>query len=58
MVQLKHSEMRVFDDAFDIHGGYVLDFSDRTFLFDLYQQIVSPLVSKTTVRRKMRKASK
>ena len=31
MVQIKHSEMRVFDDAFDMHGGYVLDFSDRTF---------------------------
>jgi hypothetical protein len=31
MVALKHSEMRVFDDAFDMHGGYVLDFSDRTF---------------------------
>jgi hypothetical protein len=31
MVQLKHSEMRVFDDAFDMHGGYVLNFSDRTF---------------------------
>lgn len=30
MVKLKHSEMRVFDDAFDMHGGYVLDFSDRT----------------------------
>ena len=31
MVQLKHSEMRVFDDALDMHGGYVLNFSDRTF---------------------------
>jgi hypothetical protein len=31
MVQVKHSEMRVFDDAFDMHGGYVLNFSDRTF---------------------------
>jgi hypothetical protein len=31
MVQFKHSEMRVFDDAFDMHGGYVLNFSDRTF---------------------------
>ena len=30
MVHLKRSEMRVFDDAFDMHGGYVLDFSDRT----------------------------
>jgi Abortive infection C-terminus len=30
MVTLKHSEMRVFDDAFDMHGGYVLNFSDRT----------------------------
>jgi hypothetical protein len=31
MVALKHSEMRVLDDAFDMHGGYVLNFSDRTF---------------------------
>lgn len=31
MVALKRSDMRVFDDAFDMHGGYVLDFSDRTF---------------------------
>jgi hypothetical protein len=31
MVDLKHSEMRVIDDALDMHGGYVLDFSDRTF---------------------------
>lgn len=30
MVSLKRSEMRVFDDAFDMHGGYVLNFSDRT----------------------------
>ena len=30
MVTLKHSEMRVFDDAFDMHSGYVLNFSDRT----------------------------
>jgi hypothetical protein len=30
MVALKRSEMRVFDDAFDMHSGYVLDFSDRT----------------------------
>lgn len=31
MVQLKHSEMRVIDDALDMNGGYVLNFSDRTF---------------------------
>lgn len=31
MASLKRSEMRIFDDAFDMHGGYVLDFSDRTF---------------------------
>jgi len=30
MVSLKRSEMRIFDDAFDMHQGYVLDFSDRT----------------------------
>jgi Abortive infection C-terminus len=46
MVQLKHSEMRVIDDALDMNGGYVLNFSDRTFseFFDdefgitIYQQ--------------------
>ena len=31
MVQLKRTEMRVLDDAFDMHSGYVLNFSDRTF---------------------------
>ncbi len=31
MVKLKHSDMRVFNDAFDMHSGYVLDFIDRTF---------------------------
>jgi hypothetical protein len=31
MVQLKKSEMRIIDDAFYMHGGYVLNFSDRTF---------------------------
>ncbi|MCB1780818.1 MAG: hypothetical protein KDJ34_12150 [Candidatus Competibacteraceae bacterium] len=31
MVSLKRSEKRVIDDAFDMHGGYVLNFSDRTF---------------------------
>lgn len=30
MVRLRHSDMRIIDDAFDMHGGYVLDFSDRT----------------------------
>jgi len=30
MTELKHSEMRVIDDALDMNGGYVLDFSDRT----------------------------
>ena len=30
-MQLKRSDMRVIDDAFDMHGGYVLNFSDRTF---------------------------
>jgi hypothetical protein len=30
MVALKHAQMRTIDDAFDMHGGYVLDFSDRT----------------------------
>jgi IrrE N-terminal-like domain/Abortive infection C-terminus len=31
MVALKYSEMRILDDALDMHGGYVLNFSDRTF---------------------------
>ena len=31
MAKLKRSEMRIIDDAFDMHGGYVLNFSDRTF---------------------------
>lgn len=31
MAAIKRSEMRIIDDAFEMHGGYVLDFSDRTF---------------------------
>ena len=31
MVSLKHSEMRIIDDALAMGGGYVLNFSDRTF---------------------------
>ena len=31
MVALKHSEMRVIDNAFGMGSGYVLDFSNRTF---------------------------
>ena len=30
MVALKHSEMRIIDDALAMGGGYVLNFSDRT----------------------------
>jgi hypothetical protein len=30
MVKLTHAEMRVLDDALDMGGGYVLNFSDRT----------------------------
>lgn len=30
MVQIKRIELRSFDDAFGMHSGYVLDFSDRT----------------------------
>lgn len=45
MVALKRSDMRIVDDAFDMHSGYVLDFSDRTmaeffedeFGIDIYQ---------------------
>lgn len=46
MVQIKRSEIRIIDDAFDMHGGYVLDFSDRTmreyfedeFGIEIYQE--------------------
>jgi Abortive infection C-terminus len=31
MVSLKHSEMRIIDDALAMDSGYVLNFSDRTF---------------------------
>lgn len=31
MVDLKHSDMRTIDDAFQSDPGYVLNFSDRTF---------------------------
>jgi hypothetical protein len=31
MVQLKHSEKRILEDALDMGSGYVLDFYDRTF---------------------------
>lgn len=30
VVALKHSDMKVLDDALDMHSGYVLNFSDRT----------------------------
>lgn len=46
MVVLKRSDMRIFEDAFDMHSGYVLNFSDRTFAeffedefgIDIYQK--------------------
>jgi hypothetical protein len=31
MPRLKSSQIQAIDDAFNMHGGYVLDFSDRTF---------------------------
>jgi phage terminase large subunit-like protein len=31
MVQLKHSEKRILEEALDMGSGYVLNFSDRTF---------------------------
>jgi hypothetical protein len=31
MVQLKHSEKRILEDALNMGSGYVLNFSDRTF---------------------------
>ena len=45
MVKLKRSNLRIFDDAFAMHSGYVLNFSDRTlaeffedeFGIDIYQ---------------------
>lgn len=45
-MKLKRSDMRTFDDTFDMHSGYVLDFSDRTmaeffedeFGIEIYQQ--------------------
>src|SRR3546814_18725095 len=46
MVSLKRSDIRILDDAFDMHSGYVLNFSDRTmaeffedeFGVDIYQE--------------------
>jgi hypothetical protein len=46
VTELKFSEMRILDDALDMHGGYVLNFSDRTmreffddeFGIDIYQE--------------------
>ncbi|HEX2552742.1 MAG TPA: abortive infection family protein [Microvirga sp.] len=46
MVALKRSDMRIFDDAFGMHQGYVLNFSDRTmaeffedeFSIEIYQE--------------------
>lgn len=46
MTDLKHSEMRILDDALDMGGGYVLNFSDRTmreffddeFRIEIYQE--------------------
>jgi hypothetical protein len=46
MVKLKRSDMRIFDDAFVMHQGYVLNFSDRTlgeffedeFGIEIYQE--------------------
>ena len=31
MVDLKHSDMRIIDEAFQGEPGYTLNFSDRTF---------------------------
>ena len=30
-MDLKRRDIRTVDNAFDMHGGHVLDFSDRTF---------------------------
>jgi hypothetical protein len=37
MVALKHSEMRMLDDIFQMGGGYVLNFSDRT-MADFFEE--------------------
>jgi hypothetical protein len=29
--KMRRSDMRVIDDAFDMHGGYVMNFTDSTF---------------------------
>lgn len=31
MVDLRHRDIRIVDNAFDMQSGYVLDFSDKTF---------------------------
>jgi hypothetical protein len=31
MTKIRHVDMRFLDDVFEMQGGYVLDFSDRTF---------------------------
>ena len=49
MVSLKRSDMRILDDTFDMHGGYVLEFSNRTMSeffedelsIDIYQDMSS-----------------
>lgn len=46
MVSLKRSDWRIFDDAFDMHSGYVLDFTNSTmaeffedeFGIEIYQE--------------------
>lgn len=46
VVALKHSEMKILDDALEMHGGYVLNCSDRTmreffddeFQIDIYDE--------------------
>ena len=36
---LKHSEMRILDEVFEMGGGYVLDFSNRTFAEFFYDEL-------------------
>lgn len=38
MVQLKYRDIRILDDAFGMHEGYVLDFSNRTFSEYFYDE--------------------
>ena len=46
MMDLKRRDIRTVDNAFDMHGGHVLDFSDRTFAEAATPRAVLKLVRK------------